>query len=47
MFAGSFAVRTRNTLSTASAPYLVVGYPVVITGNVFDAVNVLLLSYTI
>ncbi|MBW4190756.1 hypothetical protein JW309_00430 [Enterobacter bugandensis] len=47
MFAGSFAVRTRNTLSTASAPDQVVGYPVVITGNVFDAVNGLLLSYTI
>ncbi|EMB4292218.1 right-handed parallel beta-helix repeat-containing protein [Enterobacter roggenkampii] len=39
VFAGSFAVRTRNTLSIASAPDQVVGYPVVITGNVFDAVN--------
>ncbi|HBL8908182.1 TPA: right-handed parallel beta-helix repeat-containing protein [Enterobacter hormaechei] len=39
MFAGDYAVRTRNTLVTPTAPDLFAGYPVVLTGSVFDAIK--------
>ncbi|EOF4340037.1 right-handed parallel beta-helix repeat-containing protein [Enterobacter hormaechei] len=39
MFAGDYAIRTRNTLVTPTAPDLFAGYPVLITGNVFDAIK--------
>lgn len=39
MFAGDYAVRTRNTLVTPTAPDLFAGYPVLLTGSVFDAIK--------